>query len=317
MSLSQISFLLLVILLYTFQNFFCKKFSHTYSGRVKDSTPVLTIIGGIVVIAVTFFFAKFRFSAQPITIILGFINAAALYFYNDFLLKGSLCGPYSVMTVFAMFGVIAMPAVIKWIGFGDKITSTTICFIIFIMVAICLMSNKPSDENEVATNKMTLKFLLFSFGLFVCNGSYASILAVQQELTGEGEKEELIIVTFAAATIISIMKLVTSKVSLKNVMKMSGEAFCNLMIYAFCAAFAVNSLVIIFLLDINAAVLLTVQNAGVMLLSIVFSVIFFKEKLTKMNVVGCILIAIGLVGITVFENYTFSKALQMISNLIK
>ena len=55
MRLSEIAFLFLIIVLYTFQNFFCKKFSLTYEGDSKDTTPVFTVIGGFVVVLVTFF----------------------------------------------------------------------------------------------------------------------------------------------------------------------------------------------------------------------------------------------------------------------
>jgi len=308
MGIPQIAFMALIIVLYTFQNFFCKKFSLSYSG--KDSTPVLTIIGGIIVVAVTFLFSGCVFSAKSLTVIFGIINAIALYFYNDFLLKASVSGPYSVLIVFAVFGGISLPALAKWIGFGDKMTGPAMCFLAIIMVSVYLMSVKPKDENQDVTNKVTLKFILYSIGLFICNGSYASILALQQELTGEAEKEELIMVTFAVAAIISFISLVAKKSDLKSVFAMKKGAFASLVIYALSAAFAVNSLVIILLLEVNTGVLLAVQNAGVMLVSVLFSLIFFKEKLTKMNVIGCVFMTIGLVGITVFEKVSFSELLS-------
>ena len=312
---AQIAFMALIIILYAFQNFFCKRFSLGYTGN--DSTPVLTIIGGIIVVAVTFFFSGCVFSAQMLTVVLGIVNAVALYFYNDFLLKASVSGPYSVLIVFAVFGGISIPALVKWIGFGDVMTGPAMCFLIIIMVSVYLMSVKPADESTSVTNKITLKFLLYSIGLFICNGSYAAILALQQELTGESEKEELIMVTFAAAAIISFISLIVKKSDLKSVFTMTKGAFVNLLIYALSAAFAINSLVIILLLEVNTGVLLAVQNAGVMLVSVVFSMIFFKEKLTKMNAVGCFFMSIGLVGITVFEKVNFSQLSEMISGLIK
>ena len=317
MNVGDFAFLASIILLYTFQNFFCKKFSLTYGGDSRDTTPVFTTIGGIIVVLVTFLFAGCKFSAQPITIILGIVNAAALYFYNDFLLKGSLCGPYSVLTVFAVFGGITMPAAVKWIGFSDKMTGPAMCFVVIIMIAVYLMSNKPKDDSTDVTNKITPKFLLFSIGMFVTNGSYASILTLQQELSGESEKEELIIVTFSIGAAVSIIKLIAGGKRQHNPFRMSLKAGINLLIYAFSAAFAINSLVIIMLLDINVGVLLAIQNAGVMLLSVVFSLVFFKEKMSKINVIGCVIMTIGLVGITIFEKATFAQIPALISNLIK
>ena len=317
MRLSEIAFLFLIIILYTFQNFFCKKFSLTYGGDSHNTTPVFTVIGGLVVVIVTFFFAGCKFSAQPTTIILGLINAAALYFYNDFLLKGSLCGPYSVLTVFAVFGGITLPAAVNWIGFDKITTGPAMCFMAIIMIAVYLMSNKPKDENTDVTNKISPKFLLFSVGMFVTNGSYSSILTAQQSLTGKSEKEELIIVTFAVGALASLVKMIVGKTNVVKAMRMSGKAATNLAIYALSAAFAINSLVIMELTDINIGVLLAVQNAGVMLTSVIFSMIFFKEKMTKMNIVGSIIMAIGLVGITLFQDTTFAGVPEKILELIK
>lgn len=309
MGIPQIAFMALIIVLYTFQNFFCKKFSLGYPG--EDSTPVLTIVGGIIVVATTFVISGCVFSAHVLTVILGIINAVALYFYNDFLLKASVSGPYSVLIVFAVFGGISIPALAKWIGFGDVMTGPAMVFLVIIMVSVYLMSVKPSNENDAAENKVTPKFLLYCTGLFICNGSYAAILALQQELTGEAEKEELIMVTFAVAAIFSLISLMAKKASLKSVFTMSKGSFANLVIYALSASFAINSLVIILLLEVNTGVLLAVQNAGVMLVSVVFSLIFFKEKLTRMNAIGCFFMTVGLVGITVFEKVSFSQLLSM------
>lgn len=310
---AQIAFMALIIVLYTFQNFFCKKFSLTYNGESSDTTPVLTIIGGVIVVGVTFLFSGCVFSAQLLTVIFGVVNAVALYFYNDFLLKASVSGPYSVLIVFSVFGGISLPALVKLIGFGDKMSGPALCFLVIIMVSVYLISVKPTDENEAVTNKISLKFILYCVGLFFCNGSYASILALQQELTGEAEKEELIMVTFAVAAIFSFIALIAGKSNLKSVFSMSKGAFANLLIYALSAAFAINSLVIILLLEVNTGVLLAVQNAGVMLVSVIFSMIFFREKLTRVNAVGCTLMAIGLVGITVFEKISFSQIINYIA----
>ena len=130
-------------------------------GKRKRPNSELTIVGGAIVVLVTFFFSKCPLSAQPTTIILGLVNAAVLYFYNYFLLKGSLCGPYSVLTVFGFFGSIIIPAAVKRIGFGITMTGPAIVFAIIILIAVYLMSKKPKDENTSVINEITPTFLLF------------------------------------------------------------------------------------------------------------------------------------------------------------
>lgn len=314
MGITQVLFIALMIALYVFQNFFCKTFSYNYKGNAAHATPVLTIFGGIVVAVISFFFSGMKFEAGFLTIALGILNAIAFYGYNYFFLKCSSSGPYSVLMVFAIFGGIAFPSATKWIGFNEPMTGPAICFLVLVMISVYLVSKKPGGDS---TGKITLKFILSCLGLFASNGVYNSILVLQQELTGENEKEELVIVTFLGVVIISLLSLILQKANLKEALKQTKKSALHLIAYALCTALAINSLVIILLLDINTGVLYTIQSASIMLLSVFLSMICFKEKLTRVNVIGCILMAIGLVGITVCEKVTFLQLGEMISSLLK
>ncbi len=298
------SLMFLMVALYAFQSFFCKKFTLSYPGDEKNTTPVFTIFGGLVVAIVTLGFSGFDFNAQPLTIIFGLANAFALYFYNFFMIKASACGPYSVLIVFSIVGDIVIPALVKYLGFNEGMTGPAICFLILIVMSVYLMSVKPKDDEE--KDKVSLKFILFSLGLGISNGAYGSILAVQQKITGEGEKEELIIVTFLTAAVVSLITLLSRKTNLKSAFYQSRKSMTFLCIYALIAAFAINSLVVLMMLNVSTGVLYTVQNAGVMLMSVALSMIFFKEKLSKAGTIGCILMTIGLIGIMAFANITFS-----------
>ena len=121
------------------------------------------------------------------------------------------------------------------------------------------------------------------------------------------------VVVLVAPQFVACIKMLVAKTNVIKAMKMSGKAARNLAIYSLSAAFAINSLVIMEL----TGVLLAMQNAGVMLTSVIFSMIFFKEKMTKMNIVGSIVMAIGLVGITLFQDTTFAGVPQKILELIR
>ena len=314
MDITQVLFIALMIALYVFQNFFCKTFSYHYKGNAAYTTPVLTVFGGIVVAIISFFFSGMKFEAQGLTVVLGILNATAFYGYNYFFLRCSATGPYSVLMVFAIFGGIAFPSATKWIGFEEAMTGPAICFLVLVMIAVYLVSKKPGGDS---TSKITIKFILSCLGLCASNGIYNSILVLQQEFTGADEKEELIIITFICVAIISLLSLIFQKADLKAALKQTKKSALHLIAYALCTALAINSLVIILLLDINTGVLYTIQSASIMLLSVVLSMICFKEKLTRVNVIGCILMAIGLVGITVCEKVTFAQLGEILTNLIK
>ena len=314
MGILQVLFIALMICLYVFQNFFCKTFSFHYKGDPANTTPVLTVFGGIVVVIVSFFFSGMKFEAQALTVILGILNAVAFYGYNYFFLKCSGCGPYSVLMVFAIFGGIIFPALTKWIGFGEAMTGPAMCFLVLVMIAVYLVSKKTEGG---ALNKITFKFILYCLGLCASNGIYNAILVLQQQLTGPDEKEELVMVTFFFTAVISLAALLARKANLKEALRQTKKSALHLVLYALSTALAINSLVIILLLEINTGVLYTIQSASIMLLSVILSMICFKEKLSKVNVTGCIIMAIGLVGITVCEKITFTQLGEIFTNLVK
>ena len=95
----------LVIVLYTFQSFLCKKFSDNYPGKPDNASPVFTVISGLTVVAVAFAVSGFRFSASALTVWLGIANALVLAGYNYAIIKSSQIGPYSILLVFNLVHV--------------------------------------------------------------------------------------------------------------------------------------------------------------------------------------------------------------------
>ena len=63
------------------------------------------------------------------------------------------------------------------------------------------------------------------------------------------------------------------------------------------SALAVNVLVFV-LPHVNLTVLYTFDNSGVMLLSVFASWLFLGEKLSLLNIAGCITMCAGLVAVT-------------------
>lgn len=290
-----------IILFYSFQNFFCKKFSFSYPGKPENATPVLMIVGGFAVAFITFAFSGFKFSALPLTIILGIINALATYGYNYFLIKASACGPFSVVIVLSIVGGIAIPAGFKWIFFDEAMTALSIVFLLVVLVGVFLMSIKPTDKYENELNKISPKFLIFAASTALCNGVYCTLVAIQQELTGEGNKEEFVIVSYAFAAIVSLIMLFINKADFRNTFRQTLKSSLDLVFYSCSTSLAINSLVLFMIFKINTGVLYTIQNSGVMLMSVILSFFVFKEKITKTNLLGCIVMAIGLIGISSFS----------------
>ena len=81
------------------------------------------------------------------------------------------------------------------------------------------------------------------------------------------------------------------------------------------AALAINLLVIILEIIESPTLLYTFDNAGVMLMSVLLSAIVFKEKLSKVNVIGCVIMCIGLVCMSLFNVETTEKLFDAVRGM--
>ena len=278
-----------IVLLYTAQSFLTRLYSARYPGNAENASPVFSIISGITVAVVSVAVCGFHFVASPLTWLLGVLNALALIIYNATIIKASQSGPYSVLMVFSIAGGIIIPALVGAVGFGDNLTLLKIVCILVVLVCVYLIS----DKGEQA--KASRGFWLAVSGLAVGNGLYGSLLDVQQRVTSVGEKEEMIAITFALCALFSLamlaFKLKSRTVSALKQTKMS--AF-YLIATSLVAAVAVHVLTFVIGL-VDLAVLYTFYCSGVLMLSVLCSALFFKEKLSLKNIIGCVVMSVALV----------------------
>lgn len=291
------SYLLILglILLYTMQSFFCKRYTDSYPGDPDAASPVFSVFSGFVTAFVTLIFAlfvlPFHFSWQ--VCLLGVLNGAVLAGYNFSMIQAARRGPYSVQMVFMLSGGILLPAFVAFI-YGDRLAISQWLSVALILISIVMVSKKPGEKFSSGN----VLFWVFCLGLFVFNGAYGTLFDIQQnrlEVTALA-KNEMIMITFCTSALLNaLMGLCRRKKQFVADFKQSKKSFLYLLLCALVTAGAINLLVFIMPL-INITVLYTFDNAGVLLFSVLCSFFFLKEKLSAMNLVGCALMAIGLIG---------------------
>lgn len=299
-----IAFLIaLVIILYTAQSLFTRMYTDYYPGDKSLTTPVFAVVCGVIVTVVSFIFSGFSFSCGWLTVLLGLINAAILYGYDAFIIKASITGPYSILMTFSLTGGIVVPAIVSWIFFGVPFSWVQLISILIIFVSVLMICRKEDDEANKEEFKQHRKFfLIICTCLGLANGFYGVLLNTQQELTGVAEKEEMVAVTFVGAALISLVQLIVKEK--KNTLKafrQTKQSLIFLLLTALVSALAINALVIA-LDGIDTTLVYTFDNAGVLLLSAIASAVLFKEKLSKLNVIGCIIMSIGLICMSQYAN---------------
>lgn len=282
-------FLTLMILVYTLQSFLTRLYSDHFPGKPSLAAPVFTIVSGIAVVIASWAVSAFRFAISWQTLVFGAVGGIAMVVYNESIMKSVQRGPYSVMMVFQISGAIIIPIFSAALIFGEPISAVQVICILTVLVSVYLVSKKDGEE------KVQKGFWVASFALGIANGVYGSLLNVQQEVTGAGEKEEMLAVIFGVAVIISATRLaLQQKKNFFSVMKQTKVSAFYLLL---CSAVVVAGLFLLTALIgmMDLAILYTFDSSGMLVLSVIASCIFLKEKISRLNVIGLVTMCLALI----------------------
>lgn len=298
------SFLMLImILLYTFNAMFSRLYTDKYPCDKRYAPMVFAVVSGCVVGVVSFITGLISggdFVFNPVTFIIGALNAFILYGYDEFLIKSSASGSYSVLMVFNLGGAIIIPSVIKAIvpysaGGTVAITFVQIIAMAIICASVYMVSKKSTELEEKNAGADSGKFFVYCLCLALCNGLHGSLVDIQGELTGTAQKQLLLIYTHIGSAIIALVRLIIEKKKdFTAPFKQNKPSLIYLLSASLCAALAANMLVLL-VGQVDLSLLYTFSNAGIMLFSSFAAMILFKEQLSALNIVGCVLMIFGLV----------------------
>ena len=296
MELIEFLLVLLLISIYTGQSFFCKLYTKRYPGDSEATTPVFSVVSGLLTALAAFGFALFSlpFHWNWQIIAMGVANSIILALYNHAMVKASECGPYSIQMSLMLSGGILLPAFISYV-YGEGLKPLGWLFVAVIVVSVFLVSKKK-DERLFSGNG---RFWLFCLVLFITNGLYGAILAHQgaYEATA-ASKNELIICTFGLSGLINfVLGLIQRKRKFLSDFKQSRSSLLLLLLCSLCTSSAIILLAALINNGINTTLLFTFDNAGVLFFSVVCSAIILKERLSVLNWIGCASVALGLFGI--------------------
>ena len=299
MQFMQYLFILVTVFLYTSQTLLSKLFTREYPNDKSMATYVYSVTVGITVFIVSLFFSRFRVTLSALTALLAVINGIVLFIYNSSLISASRKGPYSVFIVFSITGSIIIPAVFFNIMGWDSLSPIQFIAVFTTVPAIYLVGYKDKN-NSSEENKISPKFIILCIVNMLANGIYGIMLTLQQKFTGECEREEMTALTFMSAAVIALFFIIyRKKREFLSVFKNTAPSLIFLLSCATCSAVSVNIFVVLVTLIENKSILYTFNSAGVMVCSVIFSCILFKEKLNSKNIIGCIMICAALTAMAV------------------
>lgn len=280
------------IVCYTFQGLFGKLYANAYTGEESDATPVYSCLYGLIVGASVLSVAMgFRFQASAATWTLGIVCGLALFLYNLGVIKASLTGPFSLQSIFRMFGGVVVPMLWSMVFWGDRLTALQIIGIVIMLISFVVI-----NFDGKALTGVKKGYVFWVALLFLVNGLYCTFVAWQQRVMAGAESNEMIVITFLSSSLISLVSLIASrKKETLKAFRMSKKAWGSVIGAGMVAALAVVQLMYLLTHMESLAVFYTIENGMVLVLTVVFSAILFKEKINRNVLIGIVMSVASLV----------------------
>lgn len=271
------------ILCYVCQGLFGKLFAMHFDGQSSDATPVYSTLYGLIVgVSVLTAALGFRLSASASTWTLGMINGAVLFLYNLAIINASRTGPFGFQSIFRSFGPVVAPLFFSLAFWGEALSPLQWAGIVLMLVSFVLVNADGMILQDVKKGYVGWVALLF-----VVNGAYSVIMAAQQRMSMNTERNEMIVITFLCSALISLLSLlIRRKGGVLHSFRMSPKAWGSALGAGVSAALAVVQLMVLIGRVKSLSVFYTIENGMVLVLTIICSALLFKERISRSVAAG-------------------------------
>ncbi len=284
----------LMVLGYSLHALFNRLYVASYEGSKPEMlTPLYSVINGAIVALASFIAGGFTFAPSWQTVLLGLLNAVVLIMFNISIIEVGKRGPYSLMMVFNLFGCILIPLFVGVFFWGEQLSTLRIIAIICMLLALVLMTGQ-----KIITKGATKQYYFWCMVLFISNGVFGTIQNIQVQVMNGAERSEMLIILYGSSALYALIPplLKGQGRELCQGLHMGKKAWIYLLLDSLFKAMAVNLLLFI-LNKMSSGILYTMDNGAVLVLSLIYALILFKEKPNKMQITGMVLAVLSIVMI--------------------
>jgi len=286
----------LMSLLFSFQSLFTRLYSASYAGPDKErATPVFSVCYGVFIAAASFLFGGMSFAPSWQTVLLGLLNAGMLILYNTSIIEAGNRGSYSFLMVCSMFGGILVPMAVGVCFLGETLSWLQVIAVILMLLSLLLI-----NVRTISFKGASKAYYLWCIALFFANGLYGAINNLQTQVMDGAQRTEMLTILYLGSAIgAAAMEAAQGKgKALAQGFRMGAKAWIFLLITCLSAAAAAN-LLLYNLTQMSSSVLYTIDNGAVLVLSILYSLVLFREKPTWEQIVGMVIAVVSIVLINI------------------
>lgn len=280
------SYILLFVSVFidTFKNIYYNQFGNSILKSNRDAI-LFNVVCGIG--ASAFFLASgcgFKISSFSLAAAAVFAAVTAMAQY--FSLMSMSCGSMSYSVLFTYLGMI-IPTLFGIFFYKQPVSPLQIVGLLLMLVTLFCGAGVKKGE------KVNVKWLIFAFGSFIMWGLVGVIQQIHQNSRFAGEIKVFLFWSFVFLTaIFTVMYLIMPK-SGKSGYKLKSKSTVPSIISGIIIG-AVNLINLYLSGKLPSIVLFPILNGGVIVLSGLAAIIFFKERLSKSQYVG---IALGIAAV--------------------
>ncbi len=277
----QIFLIFLAAVLMSAQGVFQKQYNiKTKSPNVFLFTMAVSLAALVFFVVSSGFSLNFTISILPYSVGFAVSYAAA----TCALVYAVRCGSLAITNLILSYSLI-IPTLYGIIFLKDNIGFNTYIGIALLLISLFMLNKKDSDEKV----NFSVKWLVFALISFVGNGMCSTVQKIQQMKFEGAYKSEFMIVALLIVSIIMFIGAIVQgniKKEIKGCVKYATA--CGI------ANGGVNLLVMILSGLVPNAILFPTLSAGGIVLSFIIAVFIYKEKLSKVQLVGYL---VGIVSV--------------------
>lgn len=283
-----------IIVAFVLQSSFCKSFSDSCPGKEAQSTPVFAAAFGLSIGLASWAIGGFPLTFSLPTVFCGVANGVALFLYNLSMIRAGQRGSYSFMMICMLFGGTISPLLHSVFFLNGSLKSAQWVGIALMCVAFVVMNLKGLNLKGSSRS-----YLLWCALLFVSNGAYTILNNQQQTMMQHTERSQMLLLAYGISGLIAVVyHLITRKGKMLSDYILPGRSILYLVISCATAILAANLLFYLFRF-MDAPILYTIVNGGIIAGSALYAFLFFKERPSKSQLVGILLALVSIVLLSI------------------
>ena len=289
----QALFVTLMVVMFSLQSLFTRLYSAHYAGADKtQAVTVFSMAYGVLIAAASWVAGGFAFAPGWQTWLLALLNAGMLALYNQSMIEAGNRGSYAFLMMAGMFGGILVPLAADVLLLGVALSTAQALAVVLMLVSLVLMNAQGFSLRAQGRG-----YYGWCAALFLSNGLYGTIMDVQARVMAGAQRTEMLIILFAASAVAAALPKARQWRRVASGFRMGRRAAAYLLACCACATAAAN-LLLWLLPRMDASVLYTIDNGGVLVLSLCYAMLLFGEKPKAVQLAG---MALALVSIGVMN----------------